>query len=87
MNVEADPYSREVQQTAPHVCCQSQLPSACLAAAAPKRPALRVVRDEEVVGSNPASPTHVMSQDIEDTANLCQGSRCLFLVWVRGVGW
>jgi hypothetical protein len=40
-----------------------------------------------VAGSNPAVPTGVMSQDIEDTANLCQGSRCLFLVWVRGVGW
>jgi hypothetical protein len=45
------------------------------------------LRDEEVVGSNPATLAGVMSQDIEDTANLCQGSRCLFLVWVRGVGW
>jgi hypothetical protein len=32
--------------------------------------AARFVRDEEVAGSNPVTPTHVMSQDIEDTVSL-----------------
>jgi hypothetical protein len=32
--------------------------------------AARFVRDEEVAGSNPVTPTHVMSQDIGMTPNL-----------------
>ena len=45
----------------------------------------RFVRDEEVVGSNPATPTDVMSHDIEDTPNPRQGSGFLFSRGARAV--
>jgi hypothetical protein len=49
-----------------------------------------VTRGQGVAGSNPAVPTGVMSQDIEDTPNPRQGSgACLragFRVWVGAAG-
>jgi hypothetical protein len=39
----------------------------------------RFVRDEEVVGSNPATPTLVISQDIGDRRTYGCGFACCYL--------